>query len=59
MYVVRLSRPLPVGNPFRDGFFPRTVRYLADAKTLQLEVKTHGGTAVIERNKAKLAKRKV
>ena len=53
MYVVKLTKPMPVGdNPFRDGYFPRTLRYLADAKSLILEVKTHGGQAVIERTKA-------
>lgn len=50
MYIVELTKE-PVVNVFREGFFPRKIRYKLDAERLVKEVQAKGGDAKIVRVK--------
>lgn len=49
MWIVTLTKPLPPANSFRADFFPRKVRYKADAEKLKAEVASEGGEAKVVR----------
>lgn len=50
MWVVKLVRP-PVLTSFPRSFFPRTVRYKADALEYKRQVEKEGGVAMIEKGR--------
>ncbi len=51
MWVVKLTKPLPLANPFRANFFPREFHYKKDAQALVKEVEREGGKATVEKAK--------
>jgi hypothetical protein len=50
MYLVELTKE-PVINVFREGFFPRYIRYKLDAEKLVKEIQDKGGDAKITKAK--------